>query len=129
MLVLRLYRSKERGIMPKQYGKAIRISDETYDWLQRYAGVPLEDTADVLVRRVLGIAEGKPLLPPRSWLLRNLKVALGNKTVFDSEVTTLAKYMAEVVTAHIVGNWMPQADDDDDAKARRVRRRGKGDQA
>ncbi len=109
--------------MPRESkGKAIRISAETYERLVKW-GVPLEDTADMILRRVLDTAEGRPPLPPRTWLLRNIKLVLGSKLLFGPEVTALSTYMAEAVTKHLLGNWAPMANDDDDARGRRVRRR------
>ncbi len=68
----------------------IRVSDDTWARLQKWA-VPLTGSAEDTVRRILDVADKQALpAPPRAWLERHLRVSLQGKRVPVARVRALA---------------------------------------
>lgn len=83
-----------------------RISDETHERLKRWA-VPLEDSRDDVVRRVLDVAEGKAVEAESLHFhaLYRLEVAI-EEFLSGEDPTTASSAMAPRLTEHILSTWL-----------------------
>ncbi len=79
----------------------IRVSDDTWERLQKWA-VPLTGSAEDAARRVLDVAESQALpAPPRAWLEMQLRMSLRDQGVKVGR----ARAMAKRVTQAILDDW------------------------
>ncbi len=84
-----------------------RISDETHERLKRWA-VPLTDSRDDVVRRVLDVAEGKAVeveslhFHARSRLAVAIEGFLAGEDLLTADPSVMALRLAE----HILSTWL-----------------------
>jgi hypothetical protein len=89
------------------YGRVIRVRDETYERLQRWAE-PLGDTSDSTVARVLDAAEEQgPRFPDQEWLLKIVRRFTGGLPAV-AEGDRMPLPVARRLVAHIMGSARPR---------------------
>ncbi len=89
------------------YGRVIRVRDETWERLQRWAE-PLGDTSDSTLARVLDAAEEQGArFPDYEWLVKVLRRYTGGLT--EVEVgERMSLPAARRLVAHIMGSARPR---------------------
>lgn len=96
-----------------------RISDANHERLKRWA-VPLTDSRDDVVRRVLDVAEGKAVeaeslhFHARSRLTASIEGFLARENVLEGFLATGdPSAMAQQLAEHILETWFQGASDED----------------